>query len=122
MAIANTLARNVALLSNTASLTANNEPDVLCRGKVLQFRVEWQNQDNWCWASVLGGVIRAFENPNPAPTLCEVAGSVIGVKCCPTGAVGACDEMKKLEVVLGAHLDNAFPDNVDKSFALVNDR
>jgi hypothetical protein len=134
MALAFSLTNNLDVLGNVA-LPQDDSPDATCVGKVLKIRVEPQNQNNWCWASVGAAVARAFEDPDPAEgTLCGVASRVCGLVCCPSGVIGsvhscdAPDELERFDIsgvnkgALGKHLNTTpIPGTVDKTFALVKD-
>jgi|GEM_PF-6515801 len=135
MALAFSLTNNLVLLGNVAPLP-DDSPDGTCVGKVLKIKVEPQNQNNWCWASVGAAVARAFEDPNPAEgTLCGVASRVCELVCCPQGVKGAVkscdapDELEKFDInginkgALGKHLNtNPIPQDVDKTFPFVQDK
>ena len=63
--------------------------------KILNFNMEFQTQDRWCWAAVAVSVSR-FYDPNSVFTQCSVANGIfprpVGVNCCvQPGQVSPCN-------------------------------
>jgi hypothetical protein len=66
--------------------------------KNLNFFMQPQQQDNWCWAAVAASV-SAYFNPHTIWTQCRVANGVLGrTDCCPNNA--DCNVKSYLEDVL----------------------
>ena len=78
----------------------------------VSLQVQRQQNSEWCWAAVSTSVDRFFR-PDSTHTQCEIAGSVLNVKCCDgTQAVksDACNTPHALHSVLGRlHLLAADP-------------
>ena len=61
------------------------------QGRVLDFTIRHQEQDNWCWAAVATST-RGFYESTDGGAQCQLANEELGrTTCCPSGADAACD-------------------------------
>ena len=54
-------------------------------GNSFSFPLQHQEQSNWCWAALAVSVAQYYDPETPWTTQCDLAGTEIGVNCCPTG-------------------------------------
>jgi hypothetical protein len=67
---------------------------------VLNFQIESQSQDQWCWAAVAASVC-TFYNDETAPTQCGLANQFLfSAGCCQDGASDDCNIPFALDIVL----------------------
>jgi hypothetical protein len=68
---------------------------------VLNFQIEHQCRDQWCWAAVAASICGFYED-DPLPTQCELANQFLfpGQDCCQPGASEVCNIPYALDLVL----------------------
>lgn len=68
-------------------------------GPFIEFRMEPQIIEFWCWAAVASSVSRHYLASSPW-SRCRVAMAVLGLPCCANEHSPSCNQMAALEVAL----------------------
>jgi hypothetical protein len=62
----------------------------------LEFPLQLQKQDNWCWAAISVSVDHFF-NPASPWEQCRLAGAELGLDCCQDGSTERCNQVRRLD-------------------------